>query len=291
MKAELLVDDRALLGECALWCERSGALYWTDIERSTISQWRQADGQLRRWTLPERVGCFALCESETRLLLGLASGIALFDIEDGALSDIRKVLPEGSAERLNDGRCDRQGRLVFGTFNPKEEAIGHFYRVGPDLAIERLALPRVGVANSIAFSPDGATMYYTDSPSRIIHRVDYRADGTLGEPEPFVRLQPHEGFADGSTVDADGGLWNAQWRGACVVRYDADGRETARIAIGASQVTCPAFGGPDLDRLYVTSARVGLDEAALAKEPAAGGVFAAQPGWRGLPESRFVLAR
>ncbi|RYF76109.1 MAG: gluconolaconase, partial [Comamonadaceae bacterium] len=151
------------------------------------------------------------------------------------------------------------------------------------------ALPPATVANSIAFSPDGRAMYYTDSPTRIIFRVDYRADGTLGEPMPFVRLGEDEGFADGSTVDADGGLWNAQWRGGRVMRYDAAGVATHRLDLPASQPTCPAFGGAALDRLFVTSARIGLDEERLSREPAAGGVFELDAGARGLPEVRFAL--
>lgn len=133
-------------------------------------------------------------------------------------------------------------------------------------------------------------MYFTDSPTRTIQRLDYAADGRIGAPQPFVRLAAHEGFADGSTIDADGGLWSAQWRGGCVVRYDTQGQQTHRFAIPASQVTCPAFGGALLDRLFVTTARTGLDAAALQSEPAAGGVFALEGGFRGLPESRFAGA-
>ena len=194
-----------------------------------------------------------------------------------------------ASTRINDGRCDRQGRFVFGMFNRAPEPVGHFYRVDQDLRIEQLALPPATVANSIAFSPDGRAMYYTDSPTRIIFRVDYRADGTLGEPQPFVRLGKDEGFADGSTVDAEGGLWNAQWRGSRVVRYDASGAATHRIDLPASQLTCPAFGGAALDRLFVTSARIGLDEETLRREPAAGGVFELDADARGLPEARFTL--
>ncbi|MFC5497322.1 SMP-30/gluconolactonase/LRE family protein [Caenimonas terrae] len=288
--ARLAVAARNRLGECALWCERSGALYWTDIEGCTISR-LQGDGQLRAWTLPERVGSFALCaESAPQLLLGLASGIALFELEREALSPIVPVDADQPATRINDGRCDRQGRFVFGMFNAPEQPIGHFYRVHPDLRVERLPLPPAAVGNSIAFSPDGATMYFTDSPTRTIWRVDYGADGSLGRPQEFVRLAGDEGFADGSCVDADGGLWNAQWDGGCVVRYDASGAVSARLTLPVSRPTCPAFGGAELDTLYVTSARGGLDKDALRREPEAGGLFALQPGWRGLPEARFVAA-
>jgi L-arabinonolactonase len=287
----LVVDAQHRLGECPLWCERSGALWWTDIEGCTISR-LGAGGQLRAWTLPQRVGSFAFCAgSDTQLLLGLASGVALFDTADESLSPLVPVEADLPATRINDGRCDRQGRFVFGMYNPGEEAISGFYRVHPDLRVERLPLPAAAVGNSICFSPDGGTMYYTDSPTRTIWSVDYGADGRLGEPRVFVQLRSGEGYPDGSCIDARGGLWNAQWEGRCVVRYDAAGRETARISMPVSRPTCPAFGGPALEVLYVTSARGGLSGERLRDQRQAGGIFALETGWRGLPESRFALAR
>ena len=108
------------------------------------------------------------------------------------------------------------------------------------------------------------------------------------KPGLFERLSQDQGFPDGSTVDADGGLWNAQWDGACVVRYGADGAETDRLGLPTQRPTCPAFGGPALDRLFVSTARTGLSDAALAEQPSAGGVFALAPGRRGLAEHRFI---
>ena len=292
MTARLLVDAQARLGEGALWCERTGSLWWTDIEGCTLGRWHAADGSVQRWTLPRRVGSFALCANEMRLLLGLEDGIALSDPASERLTDFKPLdLPQQRGIRVNDGRCDRQGRFVFGLFNPAEAPVGAFYRLHADLRLEQLPLPLVGVANSIAFSPDGRTMYFTDSPARTIWSVDYGADGSIGTPRVFVRVPQDQGFPDGATVDAEGGLWSAQWEGSCLVRYDAQGQESARVALPVSRPTCPAFGGALLQELYVTSARIGLDEARLAREPEAGGVFACTPGFTGLPESRFALAR
>ena len=293
MQVELLVDAKARLGEGVLWCERTASLYWTDIEGSAISRWRAADGSTQRWNLPERVGSFALCAAPSQLLLGLASGVALFNLLTGALTATVAVEPEQPGTRINDGRCDAQGRFVFGMFNGAKGSapigpIGHFYRVGPRLTVERLPLPAVAVANSIAFSPDGSRMYFTDSPTRRIFSVAYHADGRIGTPTLFTQLPAGEGDPDGSAVDANGDLWNAQWDGGCVVRYGADGREAERIALPVSRPTCPCFGGPQLDRMFVTSARIGLSEAALLQQPNAGGVFACSPGVRGLREHRFV---
>lgn len=290
MTVELVVAAQARLGECALWCDQKAALYWTDIEASTVSRWNEADGHVQQWTLPDRVGSFALCTQPDQLLLGLATGIALFNLATGAMSPIIPVEPENPGTRINDGRCDAQGRFVFGMFNGAQgaAAIGHFYRVTAQLQVERLPLPPAGVANSIAFSPDGTLMYFTDTWTRQICRADYHADGRIGPPRPFVRIPDWQGFPDGSAIDSEGGLWSAQWDGGCVVRYDRTGVETARIPLPASRPTCPAFGGAGLDRLFVTSARIGLDEAALRAQPTAGGVFASPAGWRGMPEHRFA---
>jgi L-arabinonolactonase len=292
MTPELLVDARATLGECVLWCEVAQALYWTDIEGACISRWSAADGRVSEWALPERVGSFALCSRPSLLLLGLASGIALFDLERGTLaSPIVAVEPDIASTRINDGRCDAQGRFVFGMYNAAEAPIGHFYRVGPALTVERLPLPAVAVANSIAFSPDGTRLYFADSPTRKIHCADYAANGCIGTPRLFTQLGAGEGYPDGSAMDADGGLWNAQWDGGCIVRYNSTGRETARMALPASRPTCVAFGGAALEHLFVSTARIGLSAEALRGQPGAGGVFSLLPGQRGLPEHRFATGR
>lgn len=285
----IFAATRNRLGECPVWCDRKQALYWTDIEGSVLFR-MDAGGSLKRWDLPERLGSFALCESGPRLLLGLASGIALFNLDTGELGPVIPVDAGQPSTRINDGRCDRQGRFVFGMFNPAEAPIGRFYRVHGDLRVEELPLPPAGVGNSIAFSPDGGTMYYADSPARTIWSVDYGADGTLGQPQVFRRLGEHEGYPDGSCVDALGGLWNAQWDGRCVVRYGADGTESERIQLPVSRPTCPALGGANLDQLLITSARIGLNASRLEAEPGAGGVVSVPTRYRGLPEQRFVLA-
>jgi L-arabinonolactonase len=188
--------------------------------------------------------------------------------------------------RLNDGRCDRQGRFVFGTKHDvaKAEKVGGFYRLNGDLSLERLPLGDAAIPNSIAFSPDGSRMYFCDSPTRQIRVCDY---DSFDNQRVFVELTDASGEPDGSTIDRDGGLWNAQWGGRRVVRYGADGRETERIAVPTTQPSCVAFGGPQLGTLYITSARIGLDDGALQNDLRAGGVFIATPVARGIAEPVF----
>jgi L-arabinonolactonase len=286
--ATLVVNAQNTLGEGVTWCARSGRLYWTDIEGACLSRYDPRDGSHLTWEMPERLGCFALCEDEGTLLLGLASRLAFFDLETGELEPIVDIEP-GMNTRVNDGRCDRQGRFVFGTMHEgtPRQALGSFYRLNRDLTLERLPLPAPMIANSIAFSPDGTTMYYCDSPTRAIRACDYGVDGMIANDRLFVVLSDATGVPDGSTVDADGGLWNAQWGGERVVRYGADGVETTRVKIPTAQPSCVTLGGARLDTLYVTSARAEMDEAALARDPHAGGVFAAQIEGAGLAEPLF----
>jgi L-arabinonolactonase len=290
-RAALVIDAKCALGEGATWCARSGRFYWTDIEGARLWRYDPNEKRSTSWTMPERLATFALCADPHYLLLGLASRLAFFDLATGEIETIVDVEP-GLNTRVNDGRCDRQGRFVFGTKDEGAPArpIGGFYRLNRDLTLERLPLPAPSISNSIAFSPDGATMYFCDSPTCEIRACDYRADGCVANDRLFVRLTDATGEPDGSTVDTDGGLWNAHWGGGRVVRYDANGVETERVTVPTAQPSCVALGGARLATLYVTSARVGLDADALRSDPLAGGVFVATPARRGLPEPLFAGA-
>ncbi|MGC1550654.1 MAG: SMP-30/gluconolactonase/LRE family protein, partial [Rhodanobacter sp.] len=258
---DVALDAGNTLGEGIIWCERAQALYWTDIQRSTLYRLHPASGTLQHWTMPERLASFALCEADGWLLLALASRLAFFRLADGHLQTLHDVEP-GFPTRCNDGACDRQGRFVFGTMHEPAEgnkhARGSFWRLNADLSLEHLALPYVAISNSIAFSPDGTSMYFCDSLSRCIQRCTY--GDTLGIPQRFVDLGDVAGEPDGSCVDAEGSLWNAQWGLGRVVCYASDGSIRMLLPVPTSQPTRPAFGGPHLDTLYVTSARDGLSD-------------------------------
>ena len=285
---EILVNADNTLGECALWCERSGRFMWTDILGSTLWTHSPATGQTQSWPMPERLASFALTATVDRLLLGLASRLAFYDFSSGSVTTITEVEAELTT-RLNDGRCDRHGRFVFGTFNEAQsgaaprQAIGSFYRLDTDLSLQRLPLPHVAIANSICFSPDGLTMYYCDSAERVIRCCDYSENGDLANDRVFAAVTG-DGEPDGSCIDAEGYLWNAQWGGAKLVRYAPDGSVERVLGTPASQPSCVCIGGASLDTLLATSARVGL----AAPQPADGALlFARLDQIRGLPESRF----
>jgi len=292
MQASLIVDGKNELGECAIWCDRTQSLYWTDIHASTLWNYSPAQRSTRNWRMPERLAVFALTAQPNRLLIGLASQLAFFDLESGAVTTICAVEEDLPTTRLNDGRCDRQGRFVFGTLN--EDAgrapIGSFYRLNGDLTLQRLPLPGVAISNSICFSPDGSRMYYCDTLQKNIMCCDYDvASGDIGNARVFVDLHDAAGGPDGSAIDSQGYLWNAQWGGARVARYAPDGTFERSVAVPVSQPSCPAFGGPDLTTLFVTTAYEGMGATARANEVLAGGLFAAAlDGIRGLPEQRFL---
>jgi len=286
MKAQLLVDGKHELGEGVLWCDRSQSLFWTDIHASRLWNHDPQRGTTRSWGMPERLCCFAFTGDANRLLLGLASRLAFFTLDEGVVSPICDIEPDLPTTRLNDGRCDRQGRFVFGTLNedPGRAPIGSFYRLDTDLSLERLPLPGVAISNSICFSPAGDVMYYCDSMQGKIMCCD--VDG--GNSRVFADVSA-AGGPDGSSVDADGYVWNARWGGAQVVRFAPDGSIERSVEVPATQVSCVAFGGADLSTLYITTAHEGMDAAQRQADALAGGVFAARlDGVRGLPEARFA---
>lgn len=289
---QAFIDAGHELGEGVLWCARTRRLLWTDIPAATLWSWSEQSGATASWPMPERLCCLALTGSDDRLLLGLASGLAFFSFSTGKVTRIMQVEPEVPSTRLNDGRCDRQGRFVFGMFNQDENpkrALGGFYRLNLDLTLERLPLPGAAIANSICFSPDGRRMYFADSQERAILYADYHpCSGEVGRVHTFVPAGAAPGEPDGSTVDADGFLWSTRWGAGQVMRFAPDGRLDRVLALAAPQPSCPAFGGADLSTLYVTSARVGMTDRDRDAAPLSGALFRQALEVRGLPEPRFL---
>ncbi|MGH8143902.1 MAG: SMP-30/gluconolactonase/LRE family protein [Steroidobacteraceae bacterium] len=292
LTASCVVSAGNLLGEGILWCARRQCVYWTDIEAAMLWRHCPSTGVTDTWPMPERLGSFALCEDDNWLLLGLASRLAFLHLPSGKTEPICPVEP-GLPTRINDGACDREGRFVFGTKHEpvggsETQPIGSFYRLDTDLTLHPLPLGNVAIANGIAFSPDGRTMYFCDSPRRVIHRCEYTTSGCARRVTSWIDLRDIPGEPDGAAVDADGGLWAALWGMGRIVRYTPDGREDVTIEIPTRQSTRPALGGPGLSTLYVTSARDGLAIHELSEDRQAGHVFAAPVPFHGLPESRFA---
>lgn len=299
-RAGLAVDCRCTLGEGLLWWEARQSLLWTDIQGARLWCHTPASGATLSWTLGDRLGSMAICRSGS-LLLALAKGVFFVSPDplsagaaDGAPLETAfaaAVEPENRSTRVNDGRTDRAGNFVFGTMNeaPDEAAAGSFYQYSARHGLRRLDLGGVHIPNSICFSLDGGTMYFCDSNRRRIMQCEYdAASAAVAGVRTFVELGPRPGTPDGSIVDADGCLWNAEWGAGRVCRYTPEGRLDRVVAVPAKNPTCPAFGGADLDDLYVTSAREQMTPQDLLETPDAGSVYRlAASGVRGVPDALF----
>ena len=293
-RAELVVDARCTLGEGPVWHATEHAVLWTDIAGARLWRYGALDGGTESWPVPDRLACFALCASG-RLLLGLAKGVyrARLDAAPGemiAAELVAPVEPDLPATRLNDGRTDRDGNFVFGTLNedPARAPIGSFYQFSRVHGLRRLNLEGVAISNSLCFSPDGGTIYFCDSLRRIIECGDYDShNARVSHVRPFVRLADSDGLPDGSIIDSDGCLWNAEWGRARVRQYTPDGRVAGEVAIPAPNPTSVAFGGRGLDELFITSSRQEMTDEDLRAMPGAGGLFHVRTRHRGLPERVF----
>lgn len=273
----------------ALWCERTQRLLWSDAVAAQLRAGSPATGQTRAWRLPEPLGCFALTASVDRLLLGFASRLAVLDLASGALVPVGEV-DAGQGTRIADGRCDRQGRFVFGTGGHDARGLrGGFHRLNHDLSIERLPLGEAGLAAGICFSPDGRTMYYADAQAGEIRRCAYHpCSGEVSHPRLFVAAGAAPGAPGGAVVDAGGHVWSARRGAAQLVRFAPDGSIERALALAAPQPAWPVFGGPQCATLFVTATHAGLAGRRLAAAREAGGILALAPGMSGLAEQRFL---
>ena len=276
--ATLAVDSRCTLGEGILWCERRRVLYWTDILAAELWRHDPASGHTHTWSLPAPLACLALA-GDGRLLLGLAKGLHASDVEaqlsarELLLTKLADVEADDPLTRVNDGRADRHGGFVFGTKSEHADLrpAGRFYQYTAAHGLRELALPRAAIPNSICFDASGTRMYFCDSAAPRILQCRYAAaTATVSDLAVFVELDAPGAEPDGSIVDAEGALWNAQWGAGRVVRYLPDGRIDRIVRVPAPQPSCCALRE---DTLYVTSARIGLEAAALAAHPLSGGVF------------------
>lgn len=284
------IQSHCTLGEGPVWDERLNRLWWTDIQESRLHFWDWDGSKTGSFDCPERLGSFGLTNEPDWLVCAFASGFALFSPANSQLQWIARLEEKYRGIRLNDGRVDRQGNFWAGSM-VEDEALakgagGSLYRLTPNLQISQL-INDVRISNSIAWSPDGHWLWFADSANDVIHRYNHEPlSGSLSKPIIFATL-PHGSSPDGSDVDAEGALWNAEWGGSCISRYK-DGK-AQRVALPVTQPTCIAFGGPYLDHIFVTSARDGLDIDQLAAEPEAGNVLILKTSAIGLPSSRFPI--
>lgn len=290
--ADLILDARNGTGESPVWHVAEQALYWVDIPGRAIHRWSPTQGH-RHWATQEMPACIAATATPGRWVAGMETGVFALQLQDDGQVQAERLaaVQHGApAMRFNDGRCDRQGRLWAGTMcldMASATTAGALYRYGQgDTALT----PQLGgfiVPNGLAFSPDGKTMYLSDShPSvQTIWAFDYdTASGTPSNRRVFVDMNPLPGRPDGAAIDVDGGYWICGNDAGLVHRFTPGGRLDRSLTVPVKKPAMCAFGGPGLDTLYVTSIRPAGD---LSDQPLAGGVFALQAGTQGLPEPAF----
>jgi sugar lactone lactonase YvrE len=280
-----VADVHAVLGEGPVWVEREAALYWVDIKGRKIFR-LGSDGALDEWPTPLRVGSLAP-RKLGGFIAGTDEGIAAVDLAEGRFEVLARPEEQLPGNRFNDGKVDRRGRFWAGTMHDAErEATGTLYCFDDKLEWT-IADDGYKVTNGPAFSPSGERMYHNDSARQRTYVFDL-VDGVATNRRPFLEFGDGHGFPDGMTVDREGCLWIAFWDGGCVRRFSPAGEWLETIALPVSRPTSCAFGGPELDRLFVTSATIGLDEAARAMQPNAGGLFMLSPGVGGLADVPFA---
>ena len=286
-RVETAVEAADVLGETPLWCDRSGRLWWVDIERQLHQSFDPATGahQASRYDC-RFLGSQALTSDGSHILAHDLS-LRRREAASGLLSHFCDV-EYGLDNRLNDGRVDARGRLWIGTMdNHLQRPSGSLYRVEGNGAVTRM-FGDVMVSNGIAFSPDNRTLYFTDTRRYRTWQFDFDIDdGTIRNRRVLADYTASGERPDGACVDTEGGLWTAFFSGGRVARYRPDGRIDTVIPMPVTNPTCVCFGGSDLRTMYVSSARKFLDHQQLSREPQAGHLLAVHGIAQGLPEHRF----
>ena len=286
---DVVVGTQDQLGESPVWVARERALLWLDLDARVLHRWHPSTADHSTLPLPgpAPLGGLALSDAGTAVVLATSSSLLRLDPRSGSTSPVAGAYHAPLADlphlHFNDAGTDRRGRLWLGTAERTEiEPRAVLLRAGPGGL--RVADAGFAVCNGPASSPDGSLLYVSDSlrGEVLVHDVD--EDGVLHDRRVLVRVPAEDGLPDGLAVDAEGCLWVAHWGGGRVSRVSPAGEVLARLDVPAPHVTSVAFGGDDLDQLFVTSARHGLDAARLERWPLSGALFGAHPGVRGLPE-------
>jgi len=286
---EVALDLKCQLGEGPIWDSKLQKLLWINIVAKEVHVYDPKTKKDEVLNVGQMVGTI-VPRKQGGAVVALENGFHFLDLNDGKVTKI--IDPENVPNnRFNDGKCDPAGRLYAGTMDMKAaKEKGALYVLDTDLSARKI-LDKTTISNGIIWSPDHTKMYYTDSPKRTIDVFDYDIKtGNISNRQVLIALEPGDDVPDGNTIDADGNLWVAHWGGSKVTQWNPHTKELMRtVHVPASQITAVAFGGPTLEDLYITSARIDLDDEKLSKEPLAGALFVTRiPGVKGVPASEFA---
>ncbi len=285
--AELVVPGPDQLGEGPSWDPETGRLIWVDILGAALREYDPGSGAVTTIPLPGHPG-FAVRRRAGGFVIGLPDGIWARHL-DGRMERLAEVEPDRPGNRLNDGKCDPRGRLWAGTMAyDGSPGAGSLYRLDPDHTLHRI-MTGASISNGMAWSGDGRTMYYIDTPTGSVDAFDYDPEtGAIANRRQVAKLSPERGWPDGMTIDREDCLWVACWEGWRVCRYRPDGELLAEVEVPAACVTSCAFGGADLRDLYITTASHEQSRTEPRSQPRAGGLFRVRPGVQGRPEPGYA---
>jgi len=310
LQAELLLDCRCVLGECPIWDPRSQLLMWVDIEGRAFHSYDVASGAHEQQAFDKRACCFALTPTEGEVLLALEDEVVLYDVPAKAVRrSLYAIEQDVEGTRMNDGRCDRDGRFVMIGYNMNHKNDGQAsagcYRTDPSVLTAseppaaggyqptRLFEWGVKVGNGLSFTLDGRAMHVTDSPTRTLWQYEYPSgDGLPRNGRKLFEVDPAvlgEGsFVDGTIVDSEGHLWCSIFKGGRILRVNAStGAIDTVVDVPVANPTCICLGGKDLDTLFITTTRRVLTDEELQQMPTSGSIFTVKVPVPGLPECIF----
>ncbi|MEL6810692.1 MAG: SMP-30/gluconolactonase/LRE family protein [Bacteroidota bacterium] len=286
--ATLEYEIPAKLGEGAFWNYKTQEFYWIDIEGKQLHIYNPSTKSNRSLPTPSRIGT-VVPETDSTAVVALEDGIYIMHTTHGSLTNLSSVEREMNVNRFNDGKCDPNGNLWVGSMHLEQTApMGSVYRIGATGATEKM-IDSVTISNGLVWTKDASTLYYIDTPTGNIQAFDYHKESaTISNERTAVVVSEDLGFPDGMAIDAEDMLWVGLWNGNAVARFDpGSGELIQKIEVPAHNVTACAFGGANLDKLYITTASVDMTDEEKEKYPLAGSVFVAEPGVKGVKSDFF----
>ncbi len=281
MRAERITDSVAYHGEGPVWSTGWGGLKWVDMLAGDVLTLLPS-GQVTRWSTGDAVVAAIRPRAEGGMVLGIERGFALAN-SDGDVEQLDPLWAKGSL-RMNEGACDPDGNFWCGSMAyDRTEGAASLWRLTPDGEVDEM-LTGLTISNGLCWSEDGSRVYFNDTPTYTVSVFDWSPEEGLTNRRVFVDLRAEELRPDGLTIDAEGGVWIGLSNGGAVRRYDAAGVLSEIVEVPATKATACTFGGEDLGELYITTSRENLED---DEEPAAGSLFLAYPGVRGLPTHEF----